>query len=200
MVRRVCPGRHGTHRFMLPFRTLVLCSHGTNERDPCAWRFFVRAWSHSSECCDDWKPIPSDPARNHGPARKVRPFPAAPPTSYLGHVNTPSIDLSYLERLYKGDRARVHAWVNIYLEELPILLARMDTCIRQDDAAGLVQVLHDLRPQAHYLGAREMHDILERMGSEARSRGASACTSCALELRATCQAVERSLRTSFRSA
>ncbi|HMU14306.1 MAG TPA: Hpt domain-containing protein [Flavobacteriales bacterium] len=115
-------------------------------------------------------------------------------------MNTPSIDLSYLERLYKGDRARVHAWVNIYLEELPILLARMDTCIRQDDAAGLVQVLHDIRPQAHYLGAREMHDILERMGSEARSRGASACTSCALELRATCQAVERSLRTSFRSA
>ena len=69
-----------------------------------------------------------------------------------------------------------------------------------DDAAGLVQVLHDLRPQAHYLGAREMHDILERMGSEARSRGASACTSRALELRAVCQAVERSLRTSFRPA
>ena len=32
---------------------------------------------------------------------------------------TQHIDLSYLERLYKGDRSRMEHWVRIYLEESP---------------------------------------------------------------------------------
>ena len=106
-------------------------------------------------------------------------------------------DLSYLERLYKGDRARIAAWVAIYLEEIPLHLERAAESVHRDDAAGLAAVVHDLRPQAHYLGARWMMDVLVDIGQRARSEGAASCAPALQELRAACTDVEAALRSRF---
>ncbi len=104
------------------------------------------------------------------------------------------VDLSYLERLFKGDRSRIATWVGIYLEEFPAHLDRLEECLRRNDAPGLAAVAHELRPQAHYLGAQRLLDILRAIGELARTTGAASCATAVEELRAVSASIEAELR------
>jgi HPt (histidine-containing phosphotransfer) domain-containing protein len=86
-----------------------------------------------------------------------------------------TIDLAYLERLYKGDRVRVEHWIRLYLEEAPMLFGQLSTAVEQGDAAGLIATAHDLRPQAHYLGAPQLLALLIAIGDRTRGEGVPAC-------------------------
>jgi len=84
-------------------------------------------------------------------------------------------DLSTLDRLFKGDRAQVAQWVQLYLEEAPGFFERVETCLSNGDTDGLRAAAHELRPQAHYLGSARMLELLDRIGEGAGAAGASAC-------------------------
>ena len=85
------------------------------------------------------------------------------------------IDLSYLERLFKGDRARINGWIQIYLEEAPTLFRQLRDAQTTGDVEHLARVAHDLRPQAHYLGSPRMLELLIRVAQDARTLGNLAC-------------------------
>lgn len=104
------------------------------------------------------------------------------------------IDLTYLERLYKGDRSRVEHWIRLYLEEAPALFAQLNGCVDEDDAARLIAAAHDLRPQAHYLGSSALLERLIVIGDRARSDGASACKELVNEVLALGDVVALELR------
>lgn len=109
----------------------------------------------------------------------------------------PAIDLAYLERLYQGDRNRITAWVELFLEEVPQRMEELAQCVERCDAAALASLAHELKPQAHYLGAARMHEVLVRIGERTRCNGPADCANEALELRAACADVERELRSRF---
>lgn len=104
------------------------------------------------------------------------------------------IDLSYLERLYKGDRARVAQWIGFYLEEAPPLFAQLKRSMEQDDVPHLIAATHDLRPQAHYLGTPKLLELLMAISERARADGAAACVELVHEVLALGDAVAQELR------
>lgn len=106
-------------------------------------------------------------------------------------------DLSYLDRLYKGDRSRIAQWVAIYLEEIPDHLQRLAECVQRDDREALSAIIHDLRPQMHWLGAQHMLDLLMRMDKEVKTPGAAFCAPHVQELLAESKRVASELRTLF---
>ncbi len=107
------------------------------------------------------------------------------------------IDLAYLERLFKGDRARMEHWARIYLEDAPSLIKRLEDRLHADDAQGLAAVAHDLRPLAHYLGTERLLELLIMLGQEARSSGTSACATTVAQVIALEVAIEAELRAVF---
>ena len=109
----------------------------------------------------------------------------------------PCVDLTYLERLYKGDRVRIAAWVELFLEEVPQRMEELAQCVERCDAIALAALAHELKPQAHYLGAARMHEVLVRIGEGTRCNGPADCATEVLELREACADVERELRGRF---
>ena len=105
----------------------------------------------------------------------------------------PQIDLAYLERLYKGDRARVEEWIRIYLEEAPPLFARLKGSMEQDEATDLIATAHELRPQAHYLGTPKLLELLIAIGERTRTDGAAACAQLVNEVLTLGDAVSHEL-------
>ncbi|MBP6392477.1 MAG: Hpt domain-containing protein [Flavobacteriales bacterium] len=106
----------------------------------------------------------------------------------------PHIDLSYLERLYKGDQARIAQWIHIYLEEAPAQFERLSDSLEKNNAEGLAAAAHELRPQAHYVGAARMLELLVAIGQRARTDGATACAEIVGELRSIGTLVDDELR------
>ncbi|HRH69031.1 MAG TPA: Hpt domain-containing protein [Flavobacteriales bacterium] len=104
------------------------------------------------------------------------------------------IDLSYLERLFKGDRKRVHAWITIYLEESPAQFQELTDAVGRNDPQALSRVAHELRPQAHYLGTPRMLELLVVVAEVARTGETGACRDAVAELVAMGQAVDAELR------
>ena len=109
----------------------------------------------------------------------------------------PGIDLAYLERLYKGDRARIAAWVEIFLEEIPLRMGEMAQCVQRGDPAGLAALAHELKPMAHYLGAPRMLEVLQRIGERTRCDASTPCHEEVGELHAACAEVAAELRAIF---
>lgn len=91
-------------------------------------------------------------------------------------------DLSTLHHLFKGERAGMEQWIQLYLEEAPAYFHRVAACLANGDVAGLCAAVHELRPQAHYLGASRMLELLLSIGQCAPAEGASACASKVDEL------------------
>jgi len=104
------------------------------------------------------------------------------------------IDLSYLERLYKGDRTRIAQWISVYLEEAPGTFQQLADSLEQDDGARLAAAAHDLRPYAHYLGAGRMLDLLIAIGQRVRTDGPAAAVEPVKEVLTVSRAAEDELR------
>lgn len=105
-----------------------------------------------------------------------------------------SIDLSYLERLFKDDRARIHAWIRIYLEEAPAQFQQLTDAIARNDVQALARGAHELRPQAHYLGMPRMLELLIAVAQVARTGDTNACRDAVADLVALGEAVDSELR------
>ena len=92
------------------------------------------------------------------------------------------VDLTYLDRLYKGDRARMERWVRIYLDEAPTIFERMAGAVRSNDQNALTAAAHELRPLTHYLGAVEANTLLVQVGREATTLDVTACSAIVEQL------------------
>lgn len=106
----------------------------------------------------------------------------------------PHTDLSQLDRLYKGDRARMARWVGIYLDETPGQLQRMAACVERADLQGLLAIVHDLKPTMYYLGAQPLQELLVRLAQEARTAGVAACGPVLQELMDEARSVSSELQ------
>ena len=105
------------------------------------------------------------------------------------------IDLSTLDHLFKADRSRVNEWLRLYLEEAPGIFAQLKSAQQDGDAEALTRAAHELRPQAHYLGAPRMLELLSAVSEGARKNGAAACKATVDELLRLAEQVEAELHT-----
>lgn len=109
-------------------------------------------------------------------------------------------DLSILNNLFKGDRTRVLEWVGLYLEEAPGYFKRVEDSLRIDDAKALASAVHELRPQAHYLGAPKLLELLVLIGDKAGCEGPGSCTGPVEELMDMGRRIDLELRQHARQA
>ncbi len=104
------------------------------------------------------------------------------------------VDLSTLDRLFKGDRSRVDQWIRLYLSEAPAYVGELAKSHAANDAVGMASAAHDLRPQAHYLGNSRMLELLIDIDERLRMDGVSACGEQVSELLELCTAVDDELK------
>ncbi|MCC7502293.1 MAG: Hpt domain-containing protein [Flavobacteriales bacterium] len=109
-------------------------------------------------------------------------------------MDRPLLDLSYLERLYKGDRSRMEQWMRMYLEVAPTYFAKLSDGLKSEDPKDLAFAAHELRPQAHYLGAPRLLELLLALEQCARTEGVPSCRPLVDELLALGRAVDTELR------
>lgn len=103
-------------------------------------------------------------------------------------------DLTILSNLFKGDRALVTEWIALYLEEAPGYFQRVEDALKADDAKAMTFAVHELRPQAHYLGASKLLELLALIGGTADDQGARACKGPVEELLELARRIEIELR------
>lgn len=84
-------------------------------------------------------------------------------------------DLSHLERLCKGDRARMAGYIALHLAESPSLFALLEAALAAGDGQALAVAAHTLRPQANIMGGHALFDTLTRIEQLALEHGAAAC-------------------------
>ena len=113
--------------------------------------------------------------------------------SYFRFV--PSIDPAYLSTFCKGDRARMERYIRQYLDSSPAAFAQLAEKLSADDAEGLAFVAHSLRPQATFMGAQAILELLSSIEQRARAEGAAACTELVKSLAPLCEQVHTELRT-----
>ena len=109
-------------------------------------------------------------------------------------MRAPLADLDHLHRQFRGDGALVRQWMALYLEEAPMMVARVRQALEAGDGAGMAHAVHDLRPQAQYLAAPRMLAVLAAVAERARSGEVGACGALVEELEAVARQVEEELR------
>ncbi|MBX2980894.1 MAG: Hpt domain-containing protein [Flavobacteriales bacterium] len=85
------------------------------------------------------------------------------------------MDLSYLERMCKGDRERMERYIALYLQEAPSLFAQLEQALRTGNGETLANSAHSLRPQVKYMGSSSLFSTLTTIEIRARARGTEAC-------------------------
>lgn len=85
-------------------------------------------------------------------------------------MNASPPDLQFLNRLCKGDRQFMSTFIRQYLTDSPGLLRELAHAVADGDATALLRAAHDLRPQAHYMGAVRMEQLLIEADRDARKQ------------------------------
>ena len=106
-----------------------------------------------------------------------------------------NIDLSNIEHLFKGDRALVREWIDLYLQESPQYFAQLTTSLASGDAKALASAAHDLQPQAHYLNAARMLELLTAIEEQAINGDTRSCDELLNALLPVRDAIDVELRT-----
>ncbi len=107
------------------------------------------------------------------------------------------IDLAYLENFCKGDVTRMEKYIRMYLDTSPSVFAQLKEQIHAGDAETLATVAHSLRPQATFMGARSILDLLTLIEQTARANGTAACSDLVKQLIPLCEEVNTELRASL---
>lgn len=70
------------------------------------------------------------------------------------------VDLSFLEKMTKGDTKRMKRYISIYLSAAPVTFKRMEQNVIEQDWEQLRINAHSLKPQAEYMGILSLKTIL----------------------------------------
>lgn len=114
-------------------------------------------------------------------------------------MHDPSIDLSVLYQLFREDRDLIREWIELYVDQSPeqfTLLAEYQTA---GNADALAMLVHDLRPQAHYLGAQRMLELLVDLADLVKREGTAPSSSLVEEITALGQQIDVELRAVLKS-
>lgn len=91
------------------------------------------------------------------------------------------MDLSYLERMCKGDSQRMGRYIALYLQEAPALFEQLQEALRSGNGEVLAVSAHTLRPQVRYMGSNGLFRLLTTLEIRARARGANVCAELVTE-------------------
>lgn len=86
------------------------------------------------------------------------------------------LNLTHLERLCKGDRARMAEYIRLYKQEVPGLFNNMASQLAANDGVQLAKTAHSLHPQVHFLGEETLCTLLLTIQDTAKTVGAQACS------------------------
>lgn len=73
-----------------------------------------------------------------------------------------------MERLCRGDRNKMAAFIDQYLSDSPALFRMLEAACDSGDARALANAAHDLRPHVHFMGAKVLLDLLVTIDRDAR--------------------------------
>lgn len=106
----------------------------------------------------------------------------------------PHIDLAYLERFCKGDRARMGKYIRLYLEGAPSLFRALPASLKAGDGPGLAMAAHSLRTQVNLMGAQRLFELLTAIEEKAHAEGSAACANQVAEAMALSEQVMEELQ------
>jgi HPt (histidine-containing phosphotransfer) domain-containing protein len=85
--------------------------------------------------------------------------------------DTTYIDLSYLEEFTRGDKQKLHRYLEMYLKTAPSVINEFQSLLEQQNLADLKLKAHSIKPQAQYLGIAALKDVLIEIESIIRNNG-----------------------------
>lgn len=104
------------------------------------------------------------------------------------------VDLATLQALFRSDKARMQAWLLLYMEEAPKIFGELEKALQRGDVDALAFAAHELRPHAHYLGAPQLLESLVALGEQAHKGDARSCSRHVADALLLGQAVEDEVR------
>lgn len=86
------------------------------------------------------------------------------------------VDISYLRSISSGDDAFVVEMIELFLENTPGMLDRIEKCYENEDWKQLASVLHSFKPNLDYVGLQETKKIVEDLEVKAGNKNLPANT------------------------
>ena len=105
-----------------------------------------------------------------------------------------SIDLANLDHLFKGDKALMCEWIELYLQESPQYYTQLSISFESGNAEALGTAAHDLQPQAHYIGSARMLELLAAIEEKAFKGDTLGCADLLNALLLVREAIDAELR------
>lgn len=75
-------------------------------------------------------------------------------------THTITINLDFLSEFAKGDRAKMHRYVEMYLKTAPKVIAELQSHLDSNNLENLKLKAHSIKPQVQYMGISELKDTL----------------------------------------
>ena len=79
-------------------------------------------------------------------------------------------DLSFLEKVTKGDKTKMKRYITMYLDMAPKIFDQMRENIETKDWAALAINAHSLKPQADYMGLVDLKEALIQIEDSVKNK------------------------------
>lgn len=73
---------------------------------------------------------------------------------------TPTINLDYLLDFTKGDQAKMHRYITMYLKTAPKVINELQIHLESSNLENLKLQAHSIKPQVQYMGVSELKKTL----------------------------------------
>ena len=79
-------------------------------------------------------------------------------------------DLTYLREIANGSDVFIAQMLNLFIEQVPHSLMRIDTAMRNRDWPTLRAAVHKIKPSISFIGLHEIKDIVPKLEEYAAER------------------------------
>ncbi|MCP4699312.1 MAG: response regulator [Gammaproteobacteria bacterium] len=117
---------------------------------------------------------PEEPAPTKNKAAETAPSLPEEHSAGQADIETGVIDLSGLSQMLKNNKSAMLKLIQIFLDDLPGLLAAIDNALQNNDMPALCREAHSLKSAIGNFGATEAAELafeLEKMGAAANAQG-----------------------------
>jgi len=70
------------------------------------------------------------------------------------------LDLTFLEKLSKGDIPKMKRYISMYLSTAPEIFDRMRNNLNEENWSDLALNAHSIKPQTDYMGVESLKEVL----------------------------------------
>jgi PAS domain S-box-containing protein len=92
----------------------------------------------------------------------------APPPSPEPKINTPTIDLSYLQRVSGNNAEFMKEMVETFLETIPKSIQEIRDCLKSTDWLALARSVHKIKPSLSLMGLNSAREVAAKIEHDAR--------------------------------